>query len=276
MKSIRSSATVEILTIGNEILTGEILDSNTNWLCKLVHSRGGTVVRVTILPDELNTIADAVREALLRKVDILFTTGGLGPTADDLTLQAIAAGTDREVELHPKALDMVRAQYEHFSSHGKPLHGGITPARKKMAHLPQKAEPLFNSAGIAPGVSLKAKQTTIIALPGVPCEQKAIVNQSLQQFLDQSFGEGSSLSRRLAVNCGGESVIEPVLTSISYKYPEIYTKSLAHAIGENADLDIVMTITGIGEKEPLLNRAFKELCSEISALGFSVTTKETD
>jgi molybdenum cofactor synthesis domain-containing protein len=273
---VRASARVEILTIGNEILTGEILDTNTNWLCDLVHHRGGTVVRVTVLPDELGIIEEAVRAALHRKVDILFATGGLGPTADDLTLQAIAAGTDREIELNPKALEMVRTQYEYFSTRGKPLTGGMTRARQKMAHLPQGAEPLLNSAGIAPGVFLHVNQTTIIALPGVPSEQRAIVNQSLAQFLNQSFRDGSSLSRRLAVNCGGESVIEPVLTLIASKYPDIYTKSLAHAIGKYADLDVVMTITGLGEKESLLNRAFEELCFEIKSLGFSVTVHDAD
>lgn len=271
---MEKTAIVEIIIVGNEILTGDILDTNTNWLCKMVHGRGGTVVKVTVLPDALEAIAEAVRAAVRHKVDILFTSGGLGPTSDDLTLQAVAAGTDREVVLHPKALEIVRKQYEYFFSRGRVSQGGLTPARKKMACLPQGAEPLFNATGTAPGILLQVEQTAIISVPGVPAEQKAIVNDSLKQFLDQVFGAGKALTRRVTVKCGGESMVEPVRNRIVEQYPEIYTKSLATAIGENSELDIIMTISGIGEKEALLNKAFQELCSGILELGFPVEIKE--
>lgn len=271
---MKKVANVEILIVGNEILTGDILDINTKWLCKMVHGRGGTVVRVTVLPDVLEVIAEAVRAAVGRKIDILFTSGGLGPTSDDLTLQAVAAGTEREIVLHPEALEMVRKQYEYFFARGIVSQGGLTPAREKMAFLPEGAEPLLNSTGTAPGVFLQVEQTAIICVPGVPSEQKVIVNQSLKQFLDQVFGEGEALSRRVGVKCGCESLLAPALSRIVEQYPEIYTKSLAAAIGENQELDIIMTITGIGEKESLLNKAFQELCRAITELGFTIKIKE--
>jgi len=261
---------VEILIVGNEILNGEVLDTNTNWLCKKVHGRGGAVVKVTVLPDVIEVIAEAVRGAVNRKIGILFISGGLGPTSDDLTLQAVAEGTERELLLHPEALKMVRKQYDYFFSRGKVSQGGLTPAREKMACLPQGAEPLFNATGTAPGVFLQVEQTSIISVPGVPSEQKVIVNQSLKQFLDQVFGEGEALSRRVAVKCGAESLLEPALIRIVEQYPEIYTKSLATAIGEKSELEIIMTITGIGDKETLLNKAFQDLCSGITELGFTI------
>lgn len=272
---MEKAANVEILIMGNEILTGAILDINSNWLCRMVHGRSGTVVRVTVLPDELEVIAEAVRSAVSRKIDILFTSGGLGPTSDDLTLQAVAAGTDREVVLHAEALDMVRKQYDYFFAEGIVSQGGLTPEREKMACLPQSAEPLFNATGTAPGVLLQVGQTAIISIPGVPSEQKVIVNQSLKQFFDQIFGEGEALSRRVAVKCGSESLLEPILIRIVKLYPEIYTKSLATAIGENSELDIIMTITGLGEKEELLDEAFQELCSGITEMGFTLKIKES-
>ncbi len=73
---MKKAANVEILIVGNEILTGEILDTNTNWLCNMVHGLGGKVDGVTVLPDVLEIIAEAVRAAVNRKVDILFTVGG--------------------------------------------------------------------------------------------------------------------------------------------------------------------------------------------------------
>jgi molybdenum cofactor synthesis domain-containing protein len=271
---MRKSAQVEIIIVGNEILTGDILDTNTHWLCKLVHGRGGEVTRVTVIPDELEIVAEAVRAAVTRKVDILFTSGGLGPTSDDLTLEAVAKGTDREVALHEEALEQVRRQYDHFFEQGIMSHGGLNPARQKMACLPLGGEPLLNPVGTAPGVSLQVEQTTIISVPGVPSELKGIIEQSLQPFLDQIFGAGEAISRSVAVTCNDESLLESVLIHVVKKYPEIYTKSLATTIGENPEMDIIMTISGIGEKEAILETAFQELCDGILELGFSIRKKQ--
>jgi molybdenum cofactor synthesis domain-containing protein len=270
---MRKAAKVEIIIVGNEILTGDILDTNTNWLCRLVHGRGGIVTRVTIVPDVLEVVSEAIRGAVSRKVGILFTSGGLGPTSDDLTLQAVAEGTDREVFLHEPALEMVRQQYDHFFEQGILSQGGLNPARQKMACLPLGAEPLFNPVGTAPGVYLQVEQTAIISVPGVPSELKGIIEQSLQKFLDRIFGEGEAMSRCVAVTCNDESLLEPVLIRIVKKYPEIYTKSLATTIGENPEMDIIMTISGIGEKKIILEKAFQELCDGLVGLGFSITKK---
>lgn len=270
---MEKSATVEIIIVGNEILTGDIIDTNTNWLCKLVHDRGGTIGRVTILPDVLENVAQAVQAAVDRKVDILFTSGGLGPTSDDLTLQAIAMGTDRELKLDQRALHMVKQQYDYFFEQGIMDQGGLNPAREKMAWLPQGGEPLFNAVGTAPGVFLRVEQTAIISMPGVPSELKVIINQSLKEFLDQTFGEGDALSCSVAVECNDESMLEPVLIRIVEAYPEIYTKSLATTLGERPEMDIIMTITGIGEKELLLKKAYQELCDGLVQLGFSIRKK---
>ncbi len=270
---MRKAAKVEIIIVGNEILTGDILDTNTNWLCSLVHGRGGCVTRVTIIPDVLEVVSEAVRAAVLRKVDILFTSGGLGPTSDDLTLQAVAEGTDRELVLHRQALELVRQQYDHFFEMGIMSQGGLNPARQKMACLPLGGEPLVNPVGTAPGVFLQVEQTAIISVPGVPSELKGIIEQSLQQFLDKAFGEGEAMSRCVAVACNDESLLEPVLIRIVEKYPEIYTKSLATTIGENPEMDIIMTVSGIGEKKILLEQAFQELCDGLVGLGFSITRK---
>lgn len=270
---MEKSANVEILIIGNEILTGDIPDTNTTWLCKMVHERGGSIARVMVLPDIAEVVADAVRDAVRRQVDILFTSGGLGPTFDDLTLQAVAMGTDREVTIHPEAVEMIQKQSEYFLSKGSLIQGDFTQAREKMACLPHGADPLLNSAGMAPGVFLQVDQTAIISLPGVPSELKQIVSQSLKQFLDGAFGEGGALSRRISVTCGGESLVEPAVLGVMEQYPEIYIKSLATAIGESPELDIIMTVAGIGEKEELLEKAVLKLCNSISELGYSVRIK---
>jgi len=270
---MRKTAHVEILVIGNEILTGDIQDTNSKWLCKMVHARGGVVSRVTVLPDEAERIAEAVQKALARQVDVLFTSGGLGPTVDDLTLQAVAEGTGRELILHPEAHDMVRSQYEFFYEAGLLADKELTPAREKMAWLPAGGQPLVNRGGTAPGVLLQVDDSAIIVAPGVPAEFQDIVGNSAKKFLDTVFGEGSALSRCVAVKGNDESLLEPVLSQIVMEYPSIYTKSLANALGEKPELDIIMTITGEGEKEVMLDKAFTELCDGISKLGFPLRVK---
>lgn len=271
---MKKSAKVEIIIVGNEILTGDILDTNTNWLCQLIHGRGGIVTRVTVIPDVLDIVAQTVREAISRKNDIVFTSGGLGPTSDDLTLEAVAHGTDRKTVLHPEALEQVKQQYDRFFAEGIMSQGGLNPARQKMAHLPSGGEPIVNPVGTAPGVFLQVDQTTIISVPGVPSELKGIIEESLYDFFDQTFGEGKALSKCVAVTCNDESLLEPVLIDIVKKYPDIYTKSLATTIGENPEMDIIMTISGIGEKEAIIEKAFQELCEGIVGLGFSINKKQ--
>jgi len=262
------SAIVEILVIGNEILIGDIQDTNTSWLCRLVNARGGHVSRGTMLRDTVEEIAAEVRLALVRGVDVLFTSGGLGPTADDLTLTALAEGAGRPLRLHPEALDMVRDQYDRFHALGIMAQGGLNPGREKMAWLPEGAIPLFNPGGTAPGVLLRAGRTTIISLPGVPSEFKGIINASLQDFFFQTFGNGGSLGRSLRVRCNDESILEPVLSAVVPKHPRVYIKSLASTVGETPELDITLTITGGGEGErvELMNMALEELCHGLSSL----------
>ncbi|WP_458777880.1 competence/damage-inducible protein A [Desulforhopalus sp. 52FAK] len=270
---MRKAAEVEIIIVGNEILTGDILDTNTNWLCQLVHGRGGIVTRVTTIPDILTIVAETVREAVARKSDIIFTSGGLGPTSDDLTLEAVAKGTDREIVLHPEALEQVRQQYDRFFEQGIMSQGGLNPARQKMACLPEGAVPLHNPVGTAPGVLLQVEQTTIISVPGVPSELKSIIKESLHNFLDQTFGDGTALSKCVGVTCNDESLLEPILIDIVKRYPDIYTKSLATTIGENPEMDIIMTISGIGEKQAMIEKGFQELCNGIVELGFAIHIK---
>jgi len=143
---------VEIFIIGNEILIGDIQDTNTNWLCKEINSLGGHVVRATVLRDELRVIAAEIHATLQRGARVIFTSGGLGPTADDLTLAAVANGAGVEIRLHEKALRMVKDSYDTLFAKGIMAQGGLNPAREKMAWLPEGGMPLDNPVGTAPGV----------------------------------------------------------------------------------------------------------------------------
>jgi len=269
-------ATVEIMVIGNEILIGDIQDTNTNWLCHLINSRGGYVTRGTMLRDTLDEVAAEVRLALERGPDVIFTSGGLGPTADDLTLAAVALGAGRELKLHDEALHMVKEQYDRFHAMGIMAQGGLNPAREKMAWLPEGAIPLYNPGGTAPGVFLQVGTTTIISLPGVPSELKGIITASLQEFMDSTFGDGGSHARAISVRCNDESIMEPVLSMVVPAHPRVYIKSLATTVGETQELDITLTITGgdAEERVSLLEAAFNDLTQGLAGLGIVFREKE--
>lgn len=268
---------VEIFIIGNEILIGDIQDTNTHWLCKEINGIGGRVARAVVLRDEEQVIAAELKNALARGVDVIITSGGLGPTADDLTLAAVARGAGVPLLLHEQALRMIRERYDELTAQGVLTQGGLNPAREKMAWLPEGAVPVHNPVGTAPGVLLRAGQTHIISLPGVPSELKGIFSSSLQPFLLETFHGGSSVHRTITVTSNDESIMEPVLSRIVKNHPGIYIKSLARTLGEAREIDIVLT--AIGQDEEIitaqLQAAMHDLQAGLSALGIGHREKST-
>jgi nicotinamide-nucleotide amidase len=259
----------EILIIGNEILIGDIQDTNTHWLCREINGLGGRISRVTILRDELAVVASEIKVALNRGPGVIFTSGGLGPTADDLTLAAVAQGAGKELKLHRQALCMVKNSYDDFSARGIIAQGGLNPAREKMAWLPEGAVPLENPVGTAPGVLFRSGSTSIISLPGVPSELKAIFNTSLQTFLENTFSGGISVMNAITVRCNDESVMEPVLSRVARSHPMVYIKSLARKLGENPELDICLTAVGSDRAslDAYLDAALKDLKEGLTSIG---------
>ena len=139
---------VEILTIGNELLAGDVLDTNSHWLCRQLAGRGVRVSRMATLPDDMATIGEALLAALSRGPGLIVTCGGLGPTVDDLTVAAHAAALGRALAENPTAFAMVRDFYATLFRRGDVTTPEMMPARAKMAVLPADAEPLPNSAAL--------------------------------------------------------------------------------------------------------------------------------
>jgi nicotinamide-nucleotide amidase len=267
--------TVEIFIIGNEILNGEIQDTNTHWLCKEITNLGGHVVRGTVLRDDLGVIAKELRAALERGTRVVFTSGGLGPTADDLTLAAVANGVGKELQLHEKARQMIKDSYDALQAKGILAQGGLTPAREKMAWLPEGAVPLYNTVGTAPCCLLQTGRTAIISLPGIPKELKGIFNSSLQPFLQETFRGGIAVMRTITICCNDESILEPVLSRVVPAHPGVYIKSLATMPGETPELDITLTAVGSDKAglEIQIEAAVQELTEGITTLGFACRDK---
>lgn len=239
---------VEILAVGNELLNGTVQDGNSYWLITQVVELGGMVRRVGILPDDRDLVARVVAAVVRletgRPPDALFITGGLGPTEDDLTLSAVAAGLGLELRRHEQAREMIRRSYDDLASRGVLAQGGMNPPREKMALLPIGAVPLVNPAGTAPGVLLKYGTTTIICFPGVPTELKSIFETSVSPLLGDIFPAMASARRSLWIACNDESILAPHLRRFQEMYPAIHVKARSGVIAENPRLEFVFSVNG--------------------------------
>jgi len=269
---------VEIIVTGNEILEGDILDTNSNWICKQITGMGGKVRRIVIVRDDLDAIAAAVKQALESKPDIVFTVGGLGPTYDDKTIQGIALAMGLPLEVNQRALELVRKAYANFAAKGEVDDDNITPPRMKMATLPVGSEPLANSVGAAPGVLLKHGKTTLVALPGVPSELKAIFSESLQPFLSEKFGVGTFAELMLDVDCNDESKLAPILKEVVEQNPDVYIKSRPKRFGTDVKIRIALSCAGNKREsvESKLDKAMKDLNKALRSAGFSWNLTNTN
>jgi molybdenum cofactor synthesis domain-containing protein len=148
--------TAALVVIGDEILSGRTQDLNVAQVARWLNEQGIRLTEVRIVPDDIGRIAETVN-ALRSSCDYLFTTGGIGPTHDDITVDALAAAFDVPVVVHPQARKMLEEYYR-----GRP--GGLTEARLRMARVPEGAELIANAYSGAPGV----KMGNVYILAGVP------------------------------------------------------------------------------------------------------------
>ncbi len=150
-----------ILIIGNEILSGRTQDTNTSTLATWLNSIGVSVGEVRVIPDIEETIVETVN--LLRsKYDYVFTTGGIGPTHDDITAQSISKAFEIKYEAHKEAFKILEAYYE---------PGQFNDGRQKMAWMPEKAKLILNPTSGAPGFNVE----NVFSLPGVPSILKSML-----------------------------------------------------------------------------------------------------
>jgi len=238
------STSVEIICIGTELLIGKTLNTNAHWLAKRITTLGLNVRRVTITADDMDEISNTLQEALQRKPHFIITTGGLGPTFDDKTLESIAKGLNCKVKINDDALKMIKKTYTKYVEEGLIDKVELTPPRVKMAKLPEGAKPLPNSIGTAPAVLMKHEGTTIIALPGVPSEMEAIFEESVAPLLKKAAGDATFFETSIFVMGIMESVIAPLIDQVMHDNPYVYIKSHPSREGEQKPrLELHLTTT---------------------------------
>ncbi len=157
---------VEILSTGDELLTGQVVDTNSAWLMDRLWDLGVMVRRKTLVGDDRGDLDAAIRETTAR-ADVVVMSGGMGPTEDDLTSERVAAVLGVPLELHEPSLRTIEERFRKFGR-------TMTPNNEKQARFPRGAEVIPNRFGTAPGFAVKLGETDLICLPGVPVEFKGL------------------------------------------------------------------------------------------------------
>ena len=190
----------EIITIGDEILIGQIIDTNSQWIGKELNKIGVSVYQVSSVQDERNHILKALKEAESR-VDIVIITGGLGPTKDDITKKTIADYfNDKKIIEYPEVI-------EHIKKLFKKLGNPFNEVQKFQAQLPSKATLLMNNFGTAPGMWFEENNTIFVSMPGVPYEMKDLMEHEVLPRIQKKFELPHIIHRTIMTYGTGESVI---------------------------------------------------------------------
>ena len=247
---------VEILVIGNEMLIGKTQDTNSNWMAKRITKYGHRLRRITTISDSLDDISHSVNDILSRNPDIIITTGGMGPTFDDMTLEGIGIGLNRKLKLNDHAYNMIKKSYEQAHKQKILKLEGMTKERVKMAYLPEGSTPLPNIRGTAPGVKITENNTTIFILPGVPSEMKAMFSNSIKPILKEN--RGIFIERGFIFEGIGESQIAPHVTEVEGKYPQLWIKTHPR-IGLAVEVELSITAFNVENGEKLAEDALEEL-----------------
>jgi len=266
--SPESGTPTEIVAVGRELLTGRTVDTNSAWIAARLDDLGASVTRVVAVDDDPQAIAREIASARERGAALVITTGGLGPTLDDRTLAGVAAAFGRRLVEHGAARDFVARRYAELADAGAVAAPGLTPPRRKMACLPEGAEPVVNAVGTAPGVFLSDDTPALLALPGVPAEMRAVFDAALPRLRACLGAPAHVAEREVASGSGDESVITVAVERVMRAVPGVYLKSLATVFAPDCDLRVRLTARAAtrAEAEARVARAAERLAAELARL----------
>lgn len=270
----KPTISIEIICVGTELLIGKTLNTNANWLAKRITSLGGNLIRMAVIRDDIDEIASSLKDTMERKNDFIITMGGLGPTFDDKTLEGVAGALKLKLAVNDEALEMVEAKYRSYVQEGRMESYEMTSPRVKMATLPEGAKPLPNPIGTAPGVLMKSEGKTIISLPGVPSEMKAIFEGSVLPMLRKAAGDLTFFETSIDATGVMESELAPAVDRVMHDNPYVYIKS--HPKGaeriHRIEFHLSTTADSSNVARNRVNKALAQLCEIVEKKGGKIKT----
>jgi len=234
-----SQICIEILAIGSELCYGRVYDTNSFWIAEQATQLGAKVQRITIVRDDLDAICVSLQEAMSRNPRFIIITGGLGPTSDDLTIEALSKIFRLNIITSKQILKVMAKRA------GVPVKNLSLPF-VKMARTLDKAECLPNPVGWAPVTIIKWRSTTIAALPGPPKEAKACFIKHLAKRI-QKETNCESECRRFIVKMY-ESQIFPIIEEIMKNIPGTYLKPLVSKFEKDKGLPVDIIVFAKNKK----------------------------
>jgi molybdenum cofactor synthesis domain-containing protein len=204
----------ELIATGNEIIYGQIVDTNSSWIADLLTQSGIIVKKITTVPDQINDIASVIKDALSQNRRLIITTGGLGPSQDDLTIDAIAKALGTGVIIGDEALSLLKTKCDEFGIE-------LNERRSRMARSIPTGRAIPNIVGLAPGLITQYNSTTIFALPGIPEEMKAMFQETV---LPKIRGWAAAWTRTINVRVFANKDRSLIFDKIQKEFPEVYFK----------------------------------------------------
>ncbi len=244
----------EIITIGDEILIGQIVDTNSQWIGTELNKIGVLVYQITSIQDDKQHILNALQEAQDR-VDIVIITGGLGPTKDDITKKTIAEFfNDRELVEYPEVIEHIKALFQKINHPYREI-------QKYQAQLPSKATYLKNPYGTAPGMWFYENDTVFVSLPGVPYEMKGLMKLEVLPKIQQQFQLPFINHKTIMTYGQGESIIAERIEDFENTLPKHIKLAYLPSFGK-----VRLRLSGRGSNKESLERELQEKVSEIQQL----------
>lgn len=215
----------EIITIGDELLIGQVVDTNSAFIGKELNKIGVSVYQITSIQDDKSHILQAFKDAENR-VDIIIITGGLGPTKDDITKKTIAEYFNDTLVINPDVLNNIETLWKRY------VRQTLLQVNKDQAFVPSKSKVLMNTLGTAPGMWLEKGDKTFISLPGVPFEMRGLITNEVVPKLKAKYKTPFILHRTLLIHGLGESTLAARIEDWEDNLPEHIKLAYLPSIGK--------------------------------------------
>ncbi|MDE0534976.1 competence/damage-inducible protein A [Tenacibaculum sp. L6] len=244
----------EIITIGDEILIGQIVDTNSQWIGQELNKIGVSVYQISSIQDEKQHILNALKEAESR-VDIVIITGGLGPTKDDITKKTIAEYfQDEKVVEYPEVINHIKHLF-------KKVNHPFNEVQKYQAQLPSKATLLMNRFGTAPGMWFYENNTVFVSLPGVPYEMKGLMKEEVLPRLQSTFKLPFILHRTIMTAGTGETIIAERISEWEDNLPDFIKLAYLPSFGS-----VRLRLSAKGNDKELLTQEMEKQVATLYTL----------
>jgi nicotinamide-nucleotide amidase len=243
----------EIITIGDEILIGQILDSNSKFIATELNKIGVSVYQITSIQDDKNHILEAIENAQ-SKVDIVILTGGLGPTKDDITKLTLAEYFNDELVLNIEIVEQIRTMFAK-------INYPFTEVNKNQGLVPSKCTPLFNTVGTAPGMWFESNHKVVISLPGVPFEMKTLMSLSVLPKIQQTFKLPFIVHKTILTYGMGESMVAERIEDWENNLPKFIKLAYLPSFG-----NVRLRLSAKGNSKENLDNAVKNEVGKLTTI----------